>query len=48
MEKVIDIDGMRLVYDESGPDGATPVILMHGWGCDHTTVANIAAPSPKN
>lgn len=32
---------MRLVYDESGPADGTPVIVMHGWGCDHTTVQSI-------
>lgn len=42
MEKDIEIDGLRLHYDESGPEGASPVVLMHGWGCDHTTVASIA------
>lgn len=42
MEKEINIDGMRIRYDECGrPDGA-PVILMHGWGCDHSTVAFIS------
>ena len=42
MEKNIVIDGISLNYDETGPDGAPAVILMHGWGCDHTTVASIA------
>lgn len=41
MEKEINIDGLRLWYEETGnPEGA-PVILMHGWGCDHSTVAFI-------
>lgn len=43
MEKQINIDGVVLNYDETGPSGANPVILMHGWGCDHTTVRSIAA-----
>lgn len=43
MEKEIVIDGISLHYEETGPDGARPVILMHGWGCDHTTVRSIAA-----
>lgn len=36
------IDGLRLHYSVSGPEGAQPVILLHGWGCDHTTVKSIA------
>lgn len=43
MEKDIVIDGIRLHYDETGPEEARPVILMHGWGCDHSTVRSIAA-----
>lgn len=42
MEKDIEIDGQRLHYDETGDPEGAPVILMHGWGCDHTTVASIA------
>ena len=42
MEKEIEIGGVRLHYDESGPAGGRPVLLMHGWGCDHSTVASIA------
>lgn len=40
MEKDLQINGVSLHYDVSG-DG-DPLILMHGWGCDHTTVASIA------
>ena len=40
--KEIEIGGVRLHYDESGPAGGRPVLLMHGWGCDHSTVASIA------
>lgn len=43
MEKDIVIEGMRLHYEETGPEDAPAVILMHGWGCDHTTVRSIAA-----
>lgn len=43
MEKDIDIRGMRLHYDETGPEDGAPVVLMHGWGCNHTTVRSIAA-----
>lgn len=42
MEKEIEIGGVRLHYDESGPSDGRSVLLMHGWGCDHTTVASIA------
>lgn len=42
MEKTINIDGLNIHYDESGPDSGLPVILMHGWGCDHSTVKWIA------
>lgn len=42
MEKDIIIDSHRIHYEESGPDGAPAVLLMHGWGCDHTTVRSIA------
>lgn len=42
MEKEIDIFGLRLHYEETGPETGRPVVLMHGWGCDHTTVASIA------
>lgn len=43
MEKDIDIDGMTIHYEETGPSDGIPVLLMHGWGCDHTTVRSIAA-----
>lgn len=42
MEKEIKIEGLKINYDESGPDSDTPVILMHGYGCNYTTVASIA------
>ena len=43
MEKDIEIKGLRIHYDETGPENAPAVLLMHGWGCDHTTVRSIAA-----
>lgn len=43
MEKDIDIDGMRVHYEETGAPDGEPVILMHGWGCNHSTVRSIAA-----
>lgn len=42
MEKDIEIEGLRLHYEESGREDGRPVVLMHGWGCDHTTVRSIA------
>lgn len=42
MEKDIEIRGVKLHYEESGKEGGRPVVLMHGWGCDHTTVHSIA------
>lgn len=45
MLKSINIDGMNVAYEVTG-DGA-PLILMHGWGCDHTTVASIAATASQ-
>lgn len=41
MEKEIIIDGLRLCYEECGRPDAHPVVIMHGWGCDHTTVASV-------
>ena len=43
MEKDIEIGEIKLHYDETGPADGRPVVLMHGWGCDHTTVRSIAA-----
>lgn len=43
MEKDIIINDIKLHYDESGPENAPAIIIMHGWGCDHTTVRSIAA-----
>ena len=41
MEKTIDIDGVSLHYRDSGEENLSPVILMHGWGCNVDTVASI-------
>lgn len=43
MEKDIEINGLRMHYEVTGPDNGKPVVLMHGWGCNHTTVRSIAA-----
>ena len=42
MKKTISIDGLNLTYEESGDCNNPPVLLMHGWGCDHSTVKYIA------
>lgn len=39
MIKAINIGDIKLTYDEAGE--GKPVVLMHGWGCNHTTVASI-------
>lgn len=40
-----DIGGYPLHYEVSG--SGSPLLLMHGWGCDHTTVASIAATAAR-
>ena len=44
-DKYMDIDGVRLHYQESGQ--GDPLILMHGWGCNVRTVASIAATASQ-
>ena len=41
MEKTIDIRGTQLFYTVEGE--GLPVILMHGWGCNHSTLKSIEA-----
>lgn len=41
MDKTIDIDGVRLHYRDTGEENLSPVIIMHGWGCNLDTVASI-------
>lgn len=43
--QTIDIDGVELHYEVLGE--GDPMILMHGWGCNHTTVASIAAVAAR-
>ena len=40
MKKVIEAQGVTFSYTVEGA-GSQAVILMHGWGCDHTTLASI-------
>lgn len=42
MEKKIIIDDVTVNYDDLGNPEGEPVILMHGWGCNLTTVNLIA------
>ncbi|MCM1152639.1 MAG: alpha/beta hydrolase [Muribaculum sp.] len=42
MEKDIDIDGINIHYDETGEAERPAVVLMHGWGCQWSTVDSIA------
>lgn len=41
MEKKIEYNGVTMAYDVEGQ--GSPVILMHGWGCNSSTVASIAS-----
>ena len=41
MEQYADINGVHLHFTEKGDPSGAPVILMHGWGCNTTTVASI-------
>jgi pimeloyl-ACP methyl ester carboxylesterase len=41
MEKEIELGGLRVTIEVTGQ--GSPLILMHGWGCNHTTVRSIAA-----
>ena len=47
MEKEIVIDGLKVVYEETGNPNGNPVIILHGWGCSHSTVKSIAASLEK-
>lgn len=40
MDKYINIDSIKLHYEQTGE--GSPIIIMHGWGCNTTTVASIA------
>ena len=41
MEKTIELQGLQVKVEVTGQ--GKPLILMHGWGCNHTTVRSIAA-----
>lgn len=42
MRKYIDINGLKISYTDSGLQHGDPIILMHGWGCNLSTVQSIA------
>lgn len=39
MEKNLNIDGVDFHFTVEGE--GVPVVLMHGWGCNHTTLASV-------
>ncbi|MCM1349461.1 MAG: alpha/beta hydrolase [Firmicutes bacterium] len=41
MTSNIEIKGVKLNYTRSG--SGQPIVLMHGWGCNNSTLASIAA-----
>jgi pimeloyl-ACP methyl ester carboxylesterase len=36
--QLIEKDGVTLAYEDINP-GFPPMVLVHGWGCDHTSLA---------
>lgn len=42
MDKETRLEGLKLHYTDS-EKGEKALVLMHGWGCNHTTVASIEA-----
>ncbi|MDE6490822.1 MAG: alpha/beta hydrolase [Muribaculaceae bacterium] len=40
MDKSIETDGVRIAYTAIPGNGPT-VVLMHGWGCDRSTLASV-------
>lgn len=38
--KTADINGVKFAYT-SEPGSGAPVVLMHGWGCTHATLASV-------
>ena len=46
MEKNIKINGLKFHYTVQG--SGSPIILMHGWGCNLTTLASIEKGAVEN
>lgn len=45
-DRYIDIDGLKVHYEESG--AGRPLLLMHGWGCSSRVVASIATVAAQS
>lgn len=41
MDKSTLIDGLKVCYTDTGNPDGVPIVLMHGWGCNHTTLLSI-------
>lgn len=41
MDKTIEIDGVTVGYTVEG-EGSQTVVLLHGWGCQRSTLASVA------
>ena len=46
MEQFIEINGLKLRYEVSG--SGSPIILMHGWGCNTSTLASVAVVAAES
>lgn len=46
MEKNIKINGLKFHYTVQG--SGSPIVLMHGWGCNLTTLASIEKVAAEN
>lgn len=42
-EKQLHTESATINYTESGNPSGAPVLLMHGWGCNNTTLASVRA-----
>ncbi len=42
-DKEIEINGVRVHFTDSGETDLRPIILMHGWGCETSTLASVAS-----
>lgn len=43
MDKILNIEGLDIHFTDTGKPDGKPVILMHGYGCNVTTVKSVAA-----
>lgn len=46
MEQFLEINGIKLRYEVSG--SGSPIILMHGWGCNASTLASVAVVAAES